>query len=328
MSSRFSRLVLVLLLVGLIFLCGAAFFLWRGWQAYRAITGELESQHVQLVRLQARSPYPSEGNVKTVAQNATRMEGFLSELITSLRTNQVQPVRIEPADFPAILEKDIRYLSHKAAEAEVILPEDFTFGFERYVRGQIPAATDVARLTVQLQQVRRICSVLFAAGISELNDLRRQEFELKKERTEPQPARRRRRRVPAAAAAGESRRMPKAPDEIADLVDLESYRFTFSCSEPAFWKLLQGLANAPFCAVVTSIEVENQKFGALAEPSRREGIGDAVGQIFSLPAAVGSKSGAERPLTREERIVAGREEIQVTLQLNVYRFRESEASGP
>jgi len=140
-SSRFSRLVLVLLLVGLIFLCGAAFFLWRGWQAYRAITGELESQHVQLVRLQARSPYPSEGNVKTVAQNAARMEGFLSELITSLRTNQVQPVRIEPADFPAILEKDIRYLSRKAAEAEVILPEDFTFGFERYVRGQIPAAS-------------------------------------------------------------------------------------------------------------------------------------------------------------------------------------------
>ncbi|HIE11797.1 MAG TPA: hypothetical protein EYP62_09295 [Kiritimatiellae bacterium] len=328
MSIRFSKLVLVLLLVGLVFLCAAAVFLWRGWQAYHAITVELENQHAQLVRLQARSPYPSEANVRTVAGNFARIERFLSQVISSLRTNQVQPIRIEPADFPAVLEKEIRYLSREAAEAQVILPEDFTFGFEQYVRGKIPLASDVERLTVQLQQVRRICSLLFSAGISELDDLRRQEFDLEREAEVPERARRRRRRVPPAEVSGELRRLPRAPDKIADLVDLESYRFTVSCSEPAFWKLLLGLANAPFCAVVTSIEVENQKFGTLTQTGRGEGVADALRQIFSLPASMRSETGTERPLTREERVVAGREEIRVTIQLNVYRFREEEETRP
>jgi len=326
MSSRFSKLVAGLVLLGVVLLAVAAVMLWRGWTAYRHITSQLEQEHARLIRLQTRDPYPSEKNVAVVAQNAARVTTFYREVMEALRQHQVEPMVMEPADFPALLEKEIRALCRKATRAEVVLPEDFTFGFARYVRGEIPSAADLERLTIQLQQVVRICGILFDAGVAELLDIERQEFERREQPAERIVRRRRRpRRVPATGE--ESEALAKAPqpvEEIAELVAMESYRIQVRCSEPALWKLLQGFANAPFCAVVTSVEVENEKFGALATPGSSESISDLLRQVFALEGGPQWSAQPERgPLTREERVVAGREKVNVTLQLNVYRLRQS-----
>lgn len=325
MMGRFSRLVVVLGIVGVVLLAVASVFLWRGWSVYREIMGRLEDEHTQLVRLQTRSPYPSEKNVRTVQQNAEFMENFYKSVVERLRHVQVNPLSIEPADFPALLEKEIRRLSRRALQAEVVLPDDFTFGFGRYVRGEIPDSEDVGRLTVQLQQVVRLCDILFQAGISGLERIERQVFEEgQRPAAETQVlgrgarrARRRQRETEETAGAYE----PRPPAEIADLVEMESYRIQVRCGEPALWKLLQGLANAGFCVVATSVEVDNEKFAGLTAPISGEGIADTIRQVFSPAVTRASVTGDMQPLTREERVVAGREEIDVTVQVNAYRFK-------
>ena len=84
---------------------------------------------------------------------------------------------------------------------------------------------------------------------------------------------------------------------------------SFRAREGSALDLLNRLARLPMFTIVTSVEIANP---------RRETSPGASGS--AQPAATNAVAGQTDELSRDKRIMLGREEVEVKLELDVYNF--------
>lgn len=313
--------------VALVALAGAVVLLLRWQRVYTRVNGELEAQAARLRQLQQRDPFPSETNVERAQQNLAALQTFFSNQTAALRAHQVTPAKMERAEFQFLLERTVRGLRERAAApgATVKLPERFGFGFDRYLLGDLPAPEDIPRLVVQLRIVERLCRLLFEARVSELLEIKRAMFEKPRGPSREVEAEtgRRLRRVAESAAPPEEEPIPEV--EEGGLLSRERFEIRFTASEAAVWELLQKLATDKTFALVAELELKSVSDvkAAVASPSQTAGSGPTPQVAPSVPGPwpVGPAAlVAPRPKTHDERVVAGRERVQVRMVVDVYRF--------
>ncbi len=299
--------------IALVLLIVAGYLLARFSGEYHRVHADLVSSMRTLERLENREPYPAEENVERLRRNRAAMELMLNDLIAELGRGQVEAERMERAEFPTLIERTILRLYDEARAANTRLPERFTFAFERYALGALPSVDHIPRLTVQVRMVERLCRMLFESGVSEIISVERTAFDLERP-DEPDPTVRRRTAVePAAPAVRDFTELE--PREDRDLYSKERFVLEFFSTDPALWRVLNSMASDDMFVVVKNMELRNEAVIRGRSPL----------ELRRTPRdeRTDPRRDADRPLTTDERIVAGRERVRVRLELEVYRFERN-----
>ena len=293
---------------------------------YSKAARELKSANDKLDRLNRRNPFPAEENVTIIQQNRDALNAFLASLQHDFRAGQVAEETMEPARFANLLEKNIRDLTVKATNMGTKLPERFALGFGRYVAGELPAVADIPRLVVQTRTVSAVCDLLLEARIGELVSVERTPFEAHGAEGGPKVDIRAALAGTPDAPTTQLLSLPLPPAQSNDLFVAERLAVTFLAREHSAWEVLNALARSPLFAVVVHVEIVND-----ANP-KTPGVGRDGHAAPGLPPAVAP--GAPPPVagapiiypSREERVLAGRENVRVGLVIDVYRFAGAPAA--
>ena len=322
--------------ISLLLMIAALIFLFKFQGQYQQVKQDLENSQRQLEALQSRDPYPSKENVALLSENAEEREGFFNTLLDNLRKGQIEGQVMEAARFGTVLETTIRQLHRLSHEAGITLPDQFAFGFDRLYKGALASSEDIPRLYAQLMTTEKFSKLIIDSGIKEVVSAERERFDEEKEEevveVDTRRSSRRGRSTPAARRGrrGEAQASP-APaakkEEMSDLYRKESLTLTLITREDGLWKLLDTLATSDLFAVVTSVELESEPPVPAKPPDAQDPNTRQVG-TGGMPEGLGMGA-AETPVeieppSRDERVVAGRERVKVTLGVDVVHFPEEE----
>lgn len=339
--------------LGLIIGCSVAGLLaiGAGVLLFFAISGsgkaqsELKSEQGKLDQLTRRKPYPNKENVELSQKKLESLGLVLSGTVARLSKGQVEAEAIEPAQFAPMLERTLNQLRKDASNAAVQIPPAFAFGFDRYSAGSIPMSNDVPRLVAQLKTMSRICGTLFAANVSNIVAVTRDEFETG---VAPSAAAGGARAMmgelaggPASAAGG--RFGTDLPPIVSnELFQAERLQLTISGRENSIWEVLNAMVAGPLFTVIRDIQMESATAGVKIDPATlarpgaagfggmppgmlgMERMGQAgggglpigLGAMPTMPAA----STNQLIPSREDRVIAGRETVRMTLVVDVFSF--------
>jgi hypothetical protein len=299
--------------IALVLLLLTGFLVLRFSGEYSRVENELQNSQAALNRLQARNPFPSPENVERVQDRRSELQHYLGDLLEGMSVAQVRPEPIERAAFPSDLDRASRRLRQVAVEHQVRLAPGLAFGFERYGAGNLPMQEHVARLVVQLRTLEALVGVILRNGATELISVEREVFDV--ERAQEgivEPVRRRPGADLVAAPA-----TVVDPRGVPGLFTKEVFTITFSGTDPGVREVINQLVASPMITVIRRLELRSDlalgttsPAAQLSERLRPRDTGRQPGQV---PVA------ADAP---EDRIIAGRERVRVTMQVEVYSFEQ------
>ncbi len=324
------------LLIGgavVLLLAGALFYLlFSAKGRYGEERDQLAAVQGRLQRLSSRAVYPSAANVTTLDRQLGIYQEYLDGLYGVMRAGQLPAVPLDRDGFRRMLEDGLRKLLNDARAKGVAIAPNLAFGVQRYIEGASPSDEELPRLADQFRSIAMLCGILYEAGIGELTDVQRTVFE-KDAQVAPAEEdfgrRGTRGRPEEAAAVAPSTELFRDPD---GLFTREHYVLLYRAQDAANGKVLDRLAHgAPF-VVVTKMEISNPSRPAVVVPKAEEAPAPArpvsttgwqsVGPSGSVPA------GKKEPeiLPRELRVVAGQEQPNVRLEIDLYHFAEAAAA--
>ncbi len=332
MASRRKILVTTGGVLGLLVLAGVGTMFVLGLTRDLRARAQLRDRDLELHGLYARNPFPSAGNLVGERRNLKELEGELEHLLDAMSQGQLDPEEQSSARFISQFHETRRKLERLAAVNGVALApkEDFTFSFDRHMAGNPPAQADVRRLTQQLMIVEALCNELYAARITALRGIGREEFEqsMSGEETGGDAAR------PAARGAPR-RRGPEAatvvnvrnPDAgvIPERALSGTWRFTleFTAKENTLIDVMDRLARCATFTAVTRVEVQGDpRVLAVADQATVRG-GNAAGRpaVPAPDARAGVDPASLRLLTGLDTL------LTVRMNVDVYRFRKDTAAA-
>ncbi|MFH1026498.1 MAG: Amuc_1100 family pilus-like protein [Pseudomonadota bacterium] len=307
--------------IALVLMIVTLFMLFKFHAKYQRVNGDLKNTMQRLDTLYNRDPFPSDENVSLVQTNLDVLTSYFSELYASLHQGQFEPTKMEPAEFPLLLEKTIRKLFTRAMEVGVVLPQRFAFGFERYAIGALPNEGDVPRLVLQLKTIEELCGILYQSRVSEVVSITRQVFEQGAASQADTPMVTGRRF--GAAMPAEMTAAAQAEEKVdpSGLFAREHYVLTFNAKDAAIWEVLNHFNRSKMFVIVTRVEFIND--APLPKPAPVEMAMQPEPGAGRQSLAPGQPPPVEvkppvKPL--EERMVAGRELVKAIVEVDVLRF--------
>lgn len=309
----------IILIVGggiALFLLIIAFvFFFKSKREYGRLNNELGQAMSRLETLTRRSPYPSAENIKQVDANLESLKNAVGVLQETLQRGQVVAESIEPADFASLLERVSKRLYRSAAEAGVTLPDRFTLGLARYAAGEQPAREAVPRLVIQLKDLEAICQTLLQSHIQSIVSVDREAFEggaaAQAQPDDSAGLRRRRATDDSQSPTVATAYMPMPASNT--LYEVERFNVTFQGRDAAVWEALNQLAKSPLLITVVDVQLSN-----LA--SDKLGVAVPVSPLNADKNSPTFNPALARYPSHDERIIAGRELVQATFVLDVYRL--------
>ncbi len=329
--------------VALVLLIVAGVFLFLNIRKYVTDTDEADANQSRLLELENRKPAgPTSENVQITATNAVVKEACLTRLLSHLRRGQVEPRKdMQRLVFNSFLKTSIDQMNEVAKKQAVLVPPKFDYGFKTYYsEGKLPANNDdVPRLTVQVQLVKMLMDLMQQAHIAEVLSVERQVFEegatAAAAAATPSRGEGGRRGGPDVAAGPTgAAQYPLEPPDAQGLYTREHFTLSLKSTDEHLAILLNMLAHnqeqaqSRLFAVVTKLDIVGT---SLLKPGASEGEGGArterpaegAAATVAVPATAGEGGKVDKPLppkTRSERIVAGRDNITVQLDVDIYRF--------
>lgn len=255
-----------------------------------------------------KEPFPSPENVQRERANTAEIDKRFEELMELAREGQFRIEQLpSPATFNGILGGRKSQFASYAERYGVGLPADFNFGFDRYFEegGSLASPDHVPRLMEQLVIVQNLWMVLCQEGISDISRMQRDEFEGSSTHG----------RAGAALTARAKNAGVIGEDDL-----FASFHFVleFRAREQALVKILNRLAAHKLFIVATNLDI--QKSGVDIKPSA------------AAEEAEESESGEDKPEFPPllQRTVSGlpvEAPMRITLELDVYKFREKEGGA-
>jgi hypothetical protein len=254
-------------LVALALMGLAGWYLYSKWQLNNDILGKLDEQYSKLKLLNEQKPHPGSGtvdNVQAAKEQRQELLAFIQKARQYFQNCPPIPVpesgKLTSQEFSSALDRTIDQMQHEAAQASVALPPkdskgntySFSFAAQRESLAYAPGSLDP--LSVQLGEIKSICSILFQAKINSLDYVRRErvsEDDLKGPQTDYLPGR----------------------SMTNELAVLSPYEVSFHCFSTELAAVLGGFASSPFGLVVKAINVEPAPAAAVA------------GELAAAPAA-------------------------------------------
>ncbi|MFO7534471.1 MAG: Amuc_1100 family pilus-like protein [Kiritimatiellia bacterium] len=303
----------------LLLAAGSGFLVFLALKNYMAERAKLGTVKSNLEGLYQMAPFPSQENVEMEVRNLATLQTALSELQTALARSQVEPTELkQPTVFMESFWAAQKDMLNHAKNLDVSLPVGFGFGMDAYLKGAPPKPDHVPRLMQQLAIIKSLCDLLFAAKVTSIEAVGREDFEgdgTAESAASAEPATSRRGRRSEAVAESASRVMmvnPNAGIMAPDaLFSTMKFAFVFKAKESSVLQVLNALAaNDMFIAV---------KKVTWNAPMDQVAIRK---QVFK-----GGAENAEPTSAKENRVVSGREStLTIRLDLEVYRFTRKAGS--
>lgn len=325
MNWKKHRVLLIGGGLALLALIGAVVLLVQYSSRYSETASTLDRAEARLRQLNTRQPYPSPDNVEVLEGNLAVLREELTGLKQRLGEAGIVTERIEPAQFAPLLERTYRRMVARSQSLNVPVPDPGAYGYAVYAQGTLPDPAHVERLVRQAKLQEAIANLLLDANISSIEAMERTPFEEQAEVAEPDPGQGRfqRQQRPARRSPG-GRGQDNLPlPEPSDLYETERFKVVFTGREGAVWETLNTLAASPLFIKVVDVAIDNlgENLGQpvdlelLLNEARRTADNRAA-----RPAPEQITSAVLATIPREERIVAGREEVRATLTLDVFLF--------
>ena len=306
------------MIVGVAVAVAALLLLGGGWhlsRSLKAMHAARESRDGAFSRLQGlyqADPFPSAANVTLVRADTAAIHGAYTNMAAAMHAGAVTNENLSDSQFLRELQQAVNSLRATApivAGARVV-PDSFAFGFDRYLTagGGLPALKDVPLLCKQLRLVERLTREIYAAQVTSLVAIRREEFEAPaagEAAADDEGSRKRRDRRGAAPAAGPARASAAGPYRT------QHFTLELTGSKPALIDLLNRLARIDTFVVVGEVEMRKTAEDIRTPPAE-------------AAAAEGGK--AIEDLPHEKRLVTGPDidpPLSIRIELDVYSFEET-----
>lgn len=267
---------------------------WRTWDAYsrqQTAAEDLDQALSRLDRLHKRKPYPHADNLATLSNNFGRLTGAgelrgADDWLEALMARNPVVQEVPRSEFNTFLVARKNTLLAKARDNGVTVPQDFGFGFGRYVKeGVAPTNnTDGIRLLLtQWSAIETISQVLFSNRVERIDGIRRATFDISRD--------------PAAGGGQPGEESIAAPvrDTAGEVTRILPFEFTFLCDTDSLRGVLAGLTAATPFLVVRSVEVANDQSARMLSGGRPEELGRALSAAAAAAAAAASAEAAPQP---------------------------------
>ncbi len=331
-----------LVIGGLISLGVIGWIGWRVWDTYtrqQTAHEDLEQAISKLDRLHESKPYPHPENELVLSNNLVRLTGegemrgaddWLDELAARNPALGELTEAVNKSGFNAVLVQRQKTLLAKARDNGVALPENFGFGFGRYINhGIAPTnnADGIRLLLAQWSAVETLNQVLFSNRVERIEAIRRAAFEIARDPNAP----------PGAGGSTEESVATPIRDVQGEVARVLPFEFNFTCDTDSLRGVLAGLTAARPFFVVRSIEVNNGQSARMLQGGRPEELGRAGASGAGAPsadiaeAALGTPGDA--PTTEPSRqmgpvMVFGLEKLNVKMRVDMVEFRKPAAPQP
>lgn len=289
---------------GLFLLCAVGvWFACNSYAKASKVKGKLAGTHNTLKNIYNEDPFPSAENVTLLNRETAWMAGWYQSLAGELRTASAPVESLTPGGFIQRLQNvsvDLHRLA--AAEGGKVLPDEFAFGFERYLgaASEMPKTENVKRLALQLAMVEAITREILGSHVNAISHVDRELFEGE---SAEGPAAGGRRRPPASAAAPS----PSAADA---KYPRQHFSFSVVSDERALAEVLGRLAKMPMFVIVTNLRVDRVDRGLQSRPEKS-------------PVETDTTKSAAAPAPTGQRVVSGPEIaplLRTQMQIDVYTF--------
>ncbi|HMP89928.1 MAG TPA: Amuc_1100 family pilus-like protein [Kiritimatiellia bacterium] len=327
--------------IALVLLVVAVFFLVTNQNKYRDNVRSLQSAKSRLDGLNNRNPFPSQENIRLSAENLEKIKNSYHSTITTLRRDQLVSEPIEPARFAPMLEESSRRIRGRATELGITLPTEPGLGFRQYAAGTLPPNDPriMDRLVVQVKAIEDVCLLMLDSRVHSIDTIQRDEFEARPDAIqEAQPEVRGRGRAAAAAPGRQPAPVARAivgglpMPASSELYSTERISFSFTGRESAVWEVLNRLVNRRVFYNIVDVSFENSrtdlgkpvdmrlKLSSMLAQARAAQTGQPGAPAVALPTPT------LESITRDERVVGGREIIKARVVVDMYRFLDATAS--
>jgi hypothetical protein len=228
----------------------AGWYLYSKWQRNNEILGQLDEQYAKLKRLYEQNPHPGSGkvdNIKAAKDQQQELRAYIQKSLRYFQRCLPIPVpesgKLTSQEFSSALSRTLDQMQQEATKTSVVLPpkdskgQTYSFSFAAQRESLAYAAGSLDPLSVQLGEIKAICTVLFQAKINALDNLRRErvsEDDLKGPQTDYLPDK----------------------STTNELAVLSPYEISFRCFSPELAAVLAGFASSPYGLLVRTINVE------------------------------------------------------------------------
>lgn len=278
----------VLSIVLVVFGGGLLFLLMKNLGNYNDVKSKLDDAEARYTSLSGASPYPSPDNIVVIESNLEKVEQFYADLQERLCAGEAPQREIERAQFAGLLETTINDLVLNATNRSVMLPANFSFGFDSY-RGQLPEQSQVPRLVRQLEVIRICSRLLFENRISSLNLVQRDVFEEQISSNMmgmhgmmmggPRQSRSSRSRRTSKAVEGGTGKKAKKSNLSKKKKDftIEQVTVSFTARDEQIWRVIDAISKNARFTIIKSVAMNN-----VSRPQEGSGIS---GPSYSPPGA-------------------------------------------
>jgi hypothetical protein len=336
MNFRKNSTLIVGCAAAVVLLAVALVFLIKNQKSYQSNVEEFNVARNRLNTLNTRDPFPSAGNVKLAGDNLEILKAKYGSAEESLLNKQLSAETIEPARFAPLLEEAFRRVRNRAATNNVILPAEAGLGFKDYAEGKLPPNDPkvMERLIIQVKALEDLISLMVDAKVHSVDTLQRENFETKlgDASAPPPPEDFRRGVAPGRDQSPEVRSASGVPLPTPNpLYQTERFTIGFTGRESAIWEALNRLVSSKITYVIKDVSIEStvSNLGKPVDMKARL-TASATGRQTSTPGAGNATPVVQASLesiSREDRVVGGRELIKAKVVVDMYRFVDSTQMG-
>lgn len=317
---------------------------WIGWRAWDAFTRQqeacdnLDRAISKLNQLHKRKPYPHPENLVTLSNNFSQLSGagelrgvddWLEALVARSPALTELMEKVKESGFNTVLVQRKNALLAKAKDNGVALPDNFGFGFGRYVnQGVAPGDTNgIPLLLTQWSAVETISQVLFSNRVARIDAIRRATFEITRD---PNAA-------PGMQGSEESVTAP-IRDVPGEVVRVLPFEVNFVCDTDGLRGVLSGLTAAGPLLIVRSIETQDDQSARMLQGGRPDELGRVLSAVAAAASVPASAAAAPPPAdtaagppgeipppdagrSLEPMLVFGMETLNVKMRVDLVEFR-------
>ena len=344
MNNKKNIILICALLIGVLMLGCAGYFLYKGIVQFNEEDQKLTNARSDLDGIYAKNPFPSDKNRKIEQGNLASLGLANSNMVTRMRQAQIEPDTSKtPSAFKNLLRDKQQEFALKTKSSGVSLPKDFAFGFQKYTMGgEMPQVEYVGRLAQQLDVTEKLLDVLCESKVKEITAMVRDEFDVSavsdisaaggdKERPRSQS----RSRAPRAEAGADtqganyssvakvkSSGLIKEGEQYAAM----QFKLEFKAKEEAIVNVLNKFASHDMFIAVTRVEIPKLEIPKIPSFDKTPAQGAAALETLAMePAANTTNALVQKYDVRDRylRVVCGspiEKMVTVKIDLSVYRF--------
>ena len=293
------------------------------------VSTALEGKRGDLDRLLRQKPFPHAENVVILSNTVAALSGTNPEFgvalwLTNLAGVNPPPRNIRPSAFNAMLVQQKNKLLAEAKKCNVTVPQEFGFGFGRYVTHGATPTNDVAEINTLLTQwgtVETLANILFTNHIISITTIRRAPVgaEVPKDPNAMMQ--------PNVRMGGDEFFSAAIRDNPVEITRTLPFELEFTCDTQGLRGVISALESSPRFFIVRSIAVLNTRHAEMLAGGRSEAMGRAAADATAAAATPGVRPAADSGKLAEPVTVFGLEKIQVKMRVDLVEFREPLTPG-